>query len=94
MATALYYFAAWTDSHCLLGCLHQHETIISAVACCTTVAGSYVVAVESGQLRELDEGEEAEFQYAMYGWDTRRGRYLPAVTAVLAFVWRFAGYRS
>ena len=26
----LYYFAAWTDSGCLLGCDHHHRTVISA----------------------------------------------------------------
>ncbi|HVO62316.1 MAG TPA: hypothetical protein VMT53_15375 [Terriglobales bacterium] len=51
---SLYYFAAWTDSHCLVGCHHQNETIISAVACCNA-AGAYVVAVEGGELRELNE---------------------------------------
>jgi hypothetical protein len=93
MATSLYYFAAWTDSACLLGCDHQHETIISAVACCTT-AGSYVIAVENGQLRELNEKEESEYQYAMYGYDTNNGHFLTTVIAVLAFLSRFAGYHS
>ncbi|HYL12144.1 MAG TPA: hypothetical protein VEV41_03865, partial [Terriglobales bacterium] len=62
----IYYFAAWTDSNCLLGCDHHHETVISAVACCV-LAGSYVIAVENGDLRALNDQEEAEFQYAMYG---------------------------
>jgi hypothetical protein len=61
-----YYFAAWTDSGCLLGCEHQHATVISAVACIAT-AGGYVVAVEKGVLRELSYREEAEFQLAKYG---------------------------
>jgi hypothetical protein len=30
------------------------------------VAGGYVVAVEEGQLRELNYSEEEEFQLAMY----------------------------
>jgi hypothetical protein len=64
---ALYYFAAWTDSGCLLGCEHQHETVISAVACSAPVAGGYVIAVEDDVLRALDDQEEAEFQHAMYG---------------------------
>jgi hypothetical protein len=62
----LYYFAAWTDSGCLLGCDHQHKTIASAV-CCIMSAGGYVIAVENGNLRQLNEVEEAEFQQAMYG---------------------------
>lgn len=94
MATSLYYFAAWTESHCLLGCDHQHETVISAVACCTAAPGSYVIAVEKGQLRELDEKEEREFQYAMYGGDTNTERFLSTVMAVLAFLSRFASYHS
>jgi hypothetical protein len=61
----VYYFAAWTDSGCLLGCDHKHQTVTSAVAC-INVTGGYVVAVET-QLRELTEAEEAEFQLAKYG---------------------------
>jgi hypothetical protein len=61
----VYYFAAWTDSDCLLGCDHQHKTVTSAVAC-INIAGGYVIAVEN-QLRELTEAEEAEFQLAKYG---------------------------
>lgn len=63
----VYYFAAWTDSECLLGCDHKHPTVTSAVAC-INVAGGYVVAVET-RLRELTEAEEAEFQLAKYGID-------------------------
>jgi hypothetical protein len=62
----LHYFAAYTDSGCLIGCEHEHATVISAVACCSR-AGSYVIAVESGELRELNSREEVEFQFAMYG---------------------------
>jgi hypothetical protein len=65
--TKIYYFAAWTDSGCLLGCDHEHRTVISATAC-INVAGGYVVAVET-RLRELNETEEAEFQLAKYGFD-------------------------
>jgi hypothetical protein len=57
---SLHYFAAWTDSHCLVGCDHHHETIISAVACCKT-AGAYVVAVERGQLRAVHLGTAVRF---------------------------------
>ena len=61
----VHYFAAWTDSGCLLGCNHEHKTVASAVACIKD-AGGYVVAVET-HLRELTDAEEAEFQHAMYG---------------------------
>ena len=64
----LYYFAAWTESGCLLGCDHEHKTVSSAVACTATgSAGPYVVAVEKGKLRQLNETEEVEFQRGMYG---------------------------
>jgi hypothetical protein len=62
----LHYFTAWTDSECLLGCDHEHKTVTSAAACSST-AGSYVVAVENGKLRQLNDSEETEFQDAMYG---------------------------
>jgi hypothetical protein len=91
MATSLYYFAAWTDSHCLLGCEHEHETVISAVACCIP-AGAYVIAVENGHLRELNEKEELEFQYAMYGWNTNEGHFPSLVISVLVLLSRFARY--
>jgi hypothetical protein len=61
-----HYFAAWTDSDCLLGCDHKHATVVSAVACIATTGG-YVIAVEKGVLRELSYREEAEFQLAKYG---------------------------
>jgi hypothetical protein len=63
---SLYYFAAWTDSGCLLGCDHQHLTVISAVAC-ISCAGGYVIAVENREYRELNSKEEAEFQSALRG---------------------------
>lgn len=91
MATSIYYFAAWTDSGCLLGCDHQHETVISTVSCCAT-GGSYVVAFENGNLRELNEEEEALFQLAMYGGDVNQPQLLPILIAVLAFLSRFSGY--
>jgi hypothetical protein len=48
----LYYFAAWTESGCLLGCDHEHNTVSSAVACTATGSvGAHVVAVEKGKLR-------------------------------------------
>jgi hypothetical protein len=61
-----FYFAAWTDSGCLLGCDHQHQTVTSAVPC-LSCAGGFVIAVEKGVLRAMNDAEEAEFQHAMYG---------------------------
>jgi len=61
-----FYFSAWTDSGCLLGCDHEHQTVTSAAAC-ISCAGGYVVAVEKGVLRALNDAEEVEFQHAMYG---------------------------
>lgn len=75
-----YYFAAWTDSGCLLGCDHQHATVISAVACIAT-CGGYVIAVEKGVLRELNYREEAEFQLAKYGAESTKSairRFVPS----------------
>jgi hypothetical protein len=63
----LYYFAAWTDSDCLCGCDHQHDTLISAVACNAPCAGGYVIAVEKGKYRALNEAEEIQFQRLKYG---------------------------
>jgi hypothetical protein len=60
----LYYFAAWTDSGCLLGCDHKHETVTEAVNC-ISCAGSYVVAVENGVYRGLSDSEEMEFQHGL-----------------------------
>lgn len=90
---SLYYFAAWNDSHSLVGCEHRHETVVSAVACCAT-AGAYVIAVEQGALRELTEQEEEQYQKAMYGRDTRGGSFLAAFLTLTAFLSRFAGYHS
>ena len=62
----LYYFGAWTDTDCLCGCGHFHLTVASAVACVSGAqAGSYVIAVEKGEYRELNNTEEAEFQGLM-----------------------------
>jgi hypothetical protein len=75
----LYYFAAWTDSGCLLGCQHKHQTVISA-ANCIAEAGGYVVAVEKGRLRALSEPEEELF------WQAYRGKS--------AVARRLLGFRS
>ena len=61
-----FYFSAWTDSGCLLGCPHEHQTVTSAAAC-ISCAGGYVVAVERGTTRALNDAEQAEFHKVMYG---------------------------
>ncbi len=58
---SIYYSAAWTDSGCLLGCWHEHETIVEA-ASCSPCAGGYVVGVENGVMRSLRTEEQSEFQ--------------------------------
>ena len=60
----IFYFAAWTDSGCLLGCFHEHATP-SEAAVCIDSAGGYVVAVENGVLRALTAEEESQFQSAV-----------------------------
>jgi len=71
VALDLYYFAAWTDSGYLLGCEHHHQTVISA-ANCISEAGGYVIAVEKGKLRTLNDAEEKLFRVALYGAETSR----------------------
>jgi hypothetical protein len=83
---ALSYFAAWTDSGCLLGCSHQHQTIASAVPCIAS-AGGYVIAVEDGEWRELTSKEEAEFRYAIYGVQTQEQRRRATVIPMLPAKW-------
>jgi len=62
----IYYVAAYTDSGRLMVCDHQHQTILSAAACMSS-AGSYVVAVDNGQIRQLNSAEENEFQRIIHG---------------------------
>ena len=61
--SSIYYFAAWTDSGCLLGCDHEHQTVTEAVSC-ISCAGSYVIAVANNVYRALNDVEDAEFQGA------------------------------
>jgi len=63
--SSMYYSAAWTDSGFLLGCSHEHETIVEADSC-IPCAGGYVVAVENGVMRSLTAEEESEYQRAHY----------------------------
>ena len=64
--STLYYFAANTDSGCLTGCKHKHKSLVSAMKCFSG-AGGYLVAVEHGQLRQLNQWEEVEFRAAKAG---------------------------
>ena len=64
METKIHYYAAWTECGFLLNCYHQHKTVPEAVDCEAEIshAESYVVAVENGVQRALNDEEEAEFQ--------------------------------
>jgi len=62
---SIYYSAAWTDSGFLLGCSHEHETIVEADSC-IPCAGGYVVGVENGVMRSLTAEQEGEFQRVHY----------------------------
>jgi hypothetical protein len=77
--TAIFYFAAWTDSGCLCGCWHEHQTVGEAAACIPD-AGSYVIAVEDGVTRGLTGEEEAQFQCAIHA----PGAGTPAMDALRA----------
>jgi len=68
--SSIYYFSAWTDSGCLMGCEHEHLTVTSAVAC-ISCAGGYVLALEKGVQRTLNDAEQAEFHTAMFGSDAK-----------------------
>jgi hypothetical protein len=58
-----YYFAAWTECGCLLGCEHKHKTVTEAVNCIPR-AGGYLVAVQNGLHRALNGQEEREYWHA------------------------------
>jgi hypothetical protein len=51
------YEAAWSDSSCYCRCFHTHPTLIEAAKCGAAHPGFYVVAVESGETRELTVAE-------------------------------------
>ncbi len=61
--SSIYYFAAWTDSDCILGCDHEHQSVTEAAACISCADG-YVIAVENKVYRALNDSEEAEFRGA------------------------------
>lgn len=77
--TAIFYFAAWTDSACFCSCWHEHRTVGEA-ADCISYAGAYVIAVEDGVMRALTAEEEAQFQRAIHA----PGAVKPAVDALRA----------
>jgi hypothetical protein len=72
------------NSGFLLGCEHEHPTVISAAACMSS-AGSYVVAVENGKLRERNDAEEREFQHAVHGGVVERA--LKGITVTVSIKW-------
>jgi hypothetical protein len=78
-----YFYAANTDSGMIIACEHQHATVTSAVACIAS-AGGYVVAVQKGRERQLNNKEEREFQEAMYGIGSPRRRFVRVAAARLA----------
>jgi hypothetical protein len=53
-----YYEAAWSDSSCYCRCFHTHPTLIEAAKCGASHPGFYVIAVETGEARELTEDED------------------------------------
>lgn len=81
----VYYVAAYTDSGRLMVCDHQHQTILSAVACISS-AGGYVVAVDNGRIRELNPDEESEFQRIVHG---TLGPYRNRCSALVQFRFEF-----
>ena len=93
-AAGLHYVAAYaeSDSRNLAGCEHRHLTLCSAVACISS-AGGYVVAVERGKLRALNDCEEAEFQTAMHGtFDAERQNILEYVLIMILVKLGFQRY--
>jgi hypothetical protein len=77
MPSQRYYVGAWTNNDIFSHCDHQHKTMASAVACAGSVcAGSYVVAIEDGQLEQLEPWEEALYQRLMYGKPERLERLI------------------
>jgi hypothetical protein len=86
----IYYFAAWTDSGFLIGCDHEHVTVISATAC-ISCAGAYPIAVEGGVLRALNDTEEAEFQEALYGSQEVLKRETPDYSLLVRVHWKPLG---
>jgi hypothetical protein len=53
-----HYEAAWSDSSCYCRCFHTHLTLIDAAKCGAPHPGFYVIAIESGETRELTPDED------------------------------------
>jgi hypothetical protein len=53
-----HYEAAWSDSSCHCRCFHTHPTLIQAAQCGASHPGFYVIAIESGETRELTTDED------------------------------------
>ena len=86
----VYYFAAYTDRGCLVGCDHEHATVVSATACISCARG-YPIAVDNGVLRALNDDEEAEFQEAMYGSEEVVQRDSPKYSLLVRVRWKPLG---
>ncbi|HKV95718.1 MAG TPA: hypothetical protein VJW20_24460 [Candidatus Angelobacter sp.] len=71
MKTITYHRAECTDGALWL-CSHAHPTVVSAVACIAS-AGDYIIALENGAFRALNNAEQAEYRYAIYGAATEHG---------------------
>jgi hypothetical protein len=54
----VHYEAAWSDSSCYCRCFHTHPTLIEAAKCGLPQPGFYVIAIESGETRELTADED------------------------------------
>ena len=80
----MYYFAASTEQWFPPRMRTRNPTVISAAACMSS-AGSYVVAVENGKLRELNDAEEREFQHAVHGGVVERA--LKGITVTVSIKW-------
>lgn len=77
-----HYVAVSTDSGVLLGCVHNHKTILSAVACISE-PGGYVVAVRRRKYLPLTNAEDAEFQQLMYGHEELMKRDNPRLDVLV-----------
>jgi hypothetical protein len=54
----IHFESAWSDSSCYCRCFHTHSTLIEAAKCGAPHPGFYVVAIESGETRELTADED------------------------------------
>jgi len=61
------YDAAWTDSWVFCRCFHAHPILIQAAKCGAPHPGFYVVAIESGEPRELTADEDKIVDAVRFG---------------------------